>query len=180
MPRLFIKRMMPNNDTIRNHQQLRHLAPWLADPKLWHLNRRSAAGAVATGLFIAWIPIPFQMVLAALVAIVLRINMPITIVFVWISNPITMPAMFFFAYKLGALLLGLEPKPFQFELSWEWLFYSMGAMWQPFLLGCFICGICSAAAGFLGLRLLWRQAILNHIKARKLRQKIALKIDCPK
>jgi len=37
----------------------------IAQPMVWHLNRRSVAGGVAVGLFVSWMPLPMQMLVAA-------------------------------------------------------------------------------------------------------------------
>ncbi|MFW6343056.1 MAG: DUF2062 domain-containing protein, partial [Halothiobacillaceae bacterium] len=73
----------------------------LQDGNLWHLNRRSVSGGVAVGLFSAFVPIPFQMVLAAGLAILLRVNLPLSVVLVWITNPITIVPLLWVANRIG-------------------------------------------------------------------------------
>ena len=87
MPKKFIKRLMPNHRTIREHKHLRFLGSLLHDPNLWHLNRRSASGAFAVGLFMAWVPVPFQMLLGAIGAIAFRVNLPLSATFATSSCP---------------------------------------------------------------------------------------------
>ncbi len=167
MPKKFIKRIMPDHQTIRNHKHLRLFGGLLLDPNLWHLNRRSVAGAFAVGLFMAFVPVPFQMVLAAAAAIPLRVNLPLSVGLVWITNPITMPPIFYGTYKLGAWLMGIPPRPFHFELSFTWLAHQLGAIWQPFLLGCFVAGVISAVIGYGAIRLLWRWHVVKAYHQRK-------------
>jgi len=170
MPRKFIKKYMPDHDKIRSHKYLNRLfGTLLHDPNLLHLNRRSVSSAFAVGLFMAWVPVPFQMVLAAAAAIYFRCNLPISVGLVWITNPVTMPPFFFFAYKVGTWILGTRIHEVKFALSIEWLGSELQAIWQPFLLGCFVCGVVSAGLGYVIVRLLWRLHILGHIKQRKLR-----------
>ena len=132
----------------------------LHDPGLWHLNRRSVAGAFFVGLIAAYVPIPFQMVLAAGMAIALHVNLPISVVLVWITNPLTMPPMFYFAYKVGTWVLAMPQQEFSFELSLSWFTEGMAAIWQPFLLGCLIVGLSLGLLGYGTIILLWRMYVL--------------------
>lgn len=167
MPRKLIKRYLPHHDNIRDHKHLRLLRPLLQDPNILHLNRRSVSGAFAIGLFMAFIPVPFQMWLAAITSIVTRVNLPISIGLVWISNPITMPPMFYFAYIVGTWLMGVPVMDFDFELSWEWLTDSLIEIWQPFLLGCFFVGSIAGAIGFFSIRGLWRLHVQQSWRERR-------------
>jgi uncharacterized protein (DUF2062 family) len=178
MPKKFIKRLMPDHRTIREHKHLRFLGTLLHDQNLWHLNRRSASGAFAVGLFMAWVPVPFQMLLGAIGAILFRVNLPLSTVLVWVSNPLTMPPFFYFAYIVGAWLLG-EPTSghVAFELSYEWLATELVLIWQPFLLGCFVLGVFSALCGYLTVRGLWRLHLIKHYNARKQRSQMRKKQD---
>jgi uncharacterized protein (DUF2062 family) len=171
MPRKFFTRIMPDHKTIREHKHLQCFGTLIHDPNLWHLNRRSVSGAFAVGLFMAFVPLPWQMILAAAAAIPLRVNLPISVLLVWISNPVTMPPLFYGAYRLGVWVLGRTEEPFQFEASWEWLTTGLLSIWQPFLLGCLIAGILSAIAGFCGIRLLWRWQVIKAHKLRKFRKR---------
>jgi uncharacterized protein (DUF2062 family) len=85
------------------------------------LGRKNAARAAAVGLFCAWIPIPFQMILAASLAIFFSANIPLSVALVWLTNPITMPPLFYAAYRLGAWVLQMPVNNFAFELSFRWL-----------------------------------------------------------
>lgn len=156
MPKKTIKRWMPDHKTIKEHKHLRFLGSRIHDPNLWHLNRRSASGAFAVGLFFAWIPLPMQMLLAAFGAMSARVNLPLSVVLVWLSNPITMPPLFYGAYLLGAKILGVEEQEFAFELSLQWLASSLSTIGPAFILGCLICAVVSSLVGYTTIRLLWR------------------------
>ncbi len=148
------------------------LGPRLQEPDLWHINRKSCSGAVAIGLFFAFMPVPFQMLLAAIGAIYFRYNILIAIPMVWLSNPVTIPPIFYFCYWVGTLLLGIKIGEFHFELTFEWLMSGLLDIWQPFLLGCFVVGAASAAIGFAFVRLMWRYHIWTHIQRRRLRRQL--------
>ena len=168
MPKKFIKRYMPDSEKIRNNEQLNKIfGTLLHDPNLLHLNRRSVSMAFFVGLFMAFVPLPSQMIMAAAVAIYLRCNLPIAVGLVWITNPVTMPPIFYFAYKVGATILNTPERAFTFDLSWSWLETELEAIWQPFLLGCTVSGLVFGILGFGLIRLLWRFHIISTIKERK-------------
>ena len=170
MPKHLIKRYMPDHETIRNHKHLKIFGTLLHDPNLFHLNRRSVAGAFAVGLFNAFVPIPFQMVLSAAAAILFRVNLPISVALVWITNPITIPPMFYSAYRVGSWALGREvSEEFVFELSWEWLSEGLVTIWEPFLLGCLICSTVASLTGYGLMRLAWRYHIVQRLKEKRTR-----------
>lgn len=170
MPRKTIKRLMPDHQKIKEHRHLRYLGSRLHDASLWHLNRRSASGAFAVGLFFAWMPVPMQMLLAALFAVFFRVNLPLSVVLVWISNPITMPPMFYGAYLFGVSLLGAEKQAFDFEISVQWLMDSVSTIGPPFLLGCVIFGLLSSIVGYTVIRLMWRISVVKELKERRKRR----------
>jgi len=169
MPKNFFKKYMPDPHKIREHKHLKAFGTLLHDPNLWHFNRRSVAGAFSLGLFNAFVPVPFQMLLSAVGAIFFRVNLPIAVGTVWITNPVTIPPMFYFTYTVGIWILGAPEKSFEFELSYQWLSAELLAIWQPFLLGCFVTGAISALIGYVSIRGLWRLQVVNHMKRRRQR-----------
>ena len=73
---------------------------------IWGLDKKSLAGGLSLGMFIAFTPtIPFQMILCAMGAIVLRVNMPIGLAACWITNPVTALPVFLTARHLGQFML---------------------------------------------------------------------------
>lgn len=166
MAKKLIRRFMPDIHTIRTHRYLQFFGKLLHDPNLWHLNRRSVSGGVAAGLFMGFVPVPFQMIPAAALAILFRLNLPITVALVWVTNPITMPPVFYFCYKVGTWVLGRPEKHFTFELTWHWLGTELVRIWEPFLLGCFIVGLISGLLGYFSMRALWRWHVIRDWERR--------------
>ncbi len=167
MVRNLIRRWLPHDSRFREHKHLRLLGRLLREPNLWHLNRRSVSGAAFVGLFLAWVPVPTQMILAAIVTLWLRVNLPVAVVLVWITNPITIPPMSYLAYKVGAWLLGRPPQDLQVELTLEWLGEQLDYIWAPMLLGSLLIGLTSALLGFFAVRLFWRLHVLRSWHERK-------------
>ncbi|MFQ5995450.1 MAG: DUF2062 domain-containing protein [Acidiferrobacterales bacterium] len=167
MARKFIRRYLPDRYRLREHKLLRGFERFFHDPNLWHLNRYSASGAVAVGLFLAFMPIPFQMVAAAAFAIMLRVNLPLAVAMVWVSNPLTIGPLFYFCYKVGAWISGRVDHEIAFAWSWEWIRTGLTQGWEPFLLGCSVVGLLAALAGSVGTRLLWRWHVIREWETRK-------------
>ncbi len=167
MPKKFIQRYLPHHNTFKEHKRLQFLGEHLHNPNLWHLNRRSVALAFAVGFFTMYLPIPGQMVVAAALAFLVGANLPISVVLVWITNPLTMPGMFYLAYKVGAFVLGTtnEISPDVFTLGGA--LHELGDIWWPLLLGSLILGTLLAAVGYVGIRLLWRLSVMKRWQKRR-------------
>lgn len=157
---------------MRTHRALRPVSRWLHEPELWHLHRRSVAGATFIGLFCAFLPVPFQMLIAAFLAVVSRCNLPISVVLVWITNPITMTPMFYFAYRLGAWLLDRRVEVSTIELSWSWLSQHIGQIGLPLVFGSLVCGWVAGVTGMVLVRVAWRLHVVRRWKARRERRRL--------
>jgi uncharacterized protein (DUF2062 family) len=167
MPKKTLKQFIPSPAKLREIKSLQLLGSWIYQPNLWHLNRYSASMAFFVGLFVAFMPIPGQMVLAAILAVRLRCNLPLSIGLVWVTNPLTIPAIFYLAYRVGAMIIDIPVQQIEFELSWEWVIVSLTTIWQPFLLGCFICGLFFGSLGYFIVSMLWRMRVARHWTERK-------------
>ncbi len=166
MPRHLIKRYLPSRTSLKKHKYLRHLGALLHDENLWHLNRRSVSGGVASGLFWAMIPIPTQMIMSALTAIVFRVNLPISAVLVWITNPLTIPPVFYMNYLVGTWLLGVPPHVGEFELSVDWLAAELNMIWKPLVFGSLVIAVLLSTTGYFCMRLYWRWWVLRRYRTR--------------
>src|SRR5210317_2034467 len=169
MARKILRKFLPHPDVIVKNRWIKLLGPRLQEPSLWHINRRSCSLAVALGMFCAFIPVPFQMLIAAVGAVLLRVNILVAVPVVWISNPVTMGPMYYFCYLIGAEILNTPPTNFDFELSFDWLLNGLAAIWEPFLLGCLVVGVICSLASFTLMRVLWHMHILGHMKERAAR-----------
>lgn len=177
MPRKFLKRLLPRPERVRGHRQLRWLGRLLDDPFLLHLNRRSVAGGVAVGLFTAFLPVPIQMLIAALAAILFRVNIIIAVTLVWITNPLTIPPLFYFTYSLGTWILGAPVHPAAFEPTLSWFWEKIEEIWQPLLLGSVLAGAVVSFAGYGVVHLLWRMHVVRHWHHRRMARERRRKAD---
>lgn len=167
MPRhLFIK-FRPIAQKIRSGWYLRVLGPKIADPRLWGLNRRAITMGFGAGIGISFIPLPAHIVIGLVAAMVWHLNVPAVVAGMLLFNPLTAVPLYYFAYRVGALLLGQAPGPFAFQLSWDWLQTGLGTVWKPFLVGCLVCGIVGGFLAYRLLELLWRVSTVNRKNARR-------------
>jgi len=174
MPKKFIKRYLPTPERVRAFSSLHFLGDILHEPNLWHINRHSVARAFLIGIFFTFIPMPFQMVAAAFFAIWFNANLPLSVILVWISNPVTMPPIFYFNYKIGALVLNRPVLDFQFQLSWSWLSGRLMDIGIPLYLGSVLIATVSACIAYLVIQYLWRRKVRKdwgeRIRDRRLRR----------
>lgn len=161
---------MPDHHTIKSNKHLQIFGDLLHNANLWHLNRRSVAKAFAVGLFFAFVPVPFQMLLAAGVAIIVHSNLPLSVALVWITNPLTMPAIFYACYIVGTWVVGADEQPFAFEPSWQWVVESVQTIGPAFIVGCGVLAVTFAIIGYFGIQILWRYSVAREWQKRSLRK----------
>jgi uncharacterized protein (DUF2062 family) len=170
MPKKFLRKHLPNPKVLSEHRALRPVRHWLEEPEIWHLHRRSVAGAAFIGMFCAFLPVPFQMLIAAVLAVASRCNLPMSVVLVWITNPLTIPPMFYFAYRLGAWLLNMEIEVASIDLSWDWLKTHIGSIGYPLIVGSLVCGWVSGLTAMVFVRIAWRMHVIKRWRARRQRR----------
>jgi uncharacterized protein (DUF2062 family) len=112
------------------------------------------------------------MVLAAAMAILLRVNLPLAVIGVWITNPLTIPPIFYFNYLVGEMLLGAHPQAIEFEFTMEWIAAELSEIWQPLLLGSLTMAVLMAAVGYFAVRGLWRLHVISSHRARRAQRKV--------
>lgn len=166
MIKQFFQRYLPDPQQLRTHKSLHFLGDLLHDPCLWHFNRRSTVRGLAIGMFYAFVPFPWQTLLAVLTAIWLRFNLPVAVAMVWVSNPLTMPPMAFVNYHFGAWLMGRTPAEWAFEPSLEWLLDKMGEFGLPLLVGSMAMAVIAGLLTFVVAHLIWRWHIINKFHRR--------------
>ena len=158
----WLTRHIPTRETIDDYRLLRPFAPHLRHPSLWRMSRRSVPRGVAVGLFVAVI-IPFMhTIIAALLAIPTRANVAVAAVTTLVVNPLTIPPMYYAAYRIGSWELHhegplVDPAAAE-RLSGElsralfWVHHASG----PIALGILTIAVAMAVIGYFGASLGWR------------------------
>ena len=166
MPRRFFRKFAVKRHKVSEQWFMAPFRHLLLDHRLCGIRRKTVVPALSLGLFVAFIPFPGHPLVAALGALLLRVNIPVAVLTTFISNPLTMGPLYYSAYKVGATLLSIDPEPFDFELSIAWVTDTFVSIWQPMLLGCAVVGSLAALVGYVTLDLLWRYSVADY-KTRK-------------
>ena len=180
--RRYLRKLLPGHDAISNNRWLRPFENSLLHPRLWHLNRHSAAGAIAAGMFCGLIPGPFQMIGAAICALIFRVNLPLALFTTLYTNPFTILPLYVVAFAIGRWVTGdnvsfVEPP----EFDWSHVIDGCQAMlaWvlglgKPLGVGLLVLAIALAVLGYCVTQGAWRLYLIRSWRQRKLqRQKTA-------
>lgn len=76
-----------------------------SDMVIW--NADTVPRGMAIGMFWAFIPMPLQMIPASIFCWLIHGNLPIALVCVWLTNPITLPPILLLEYRIGEWVLQL-------------------------------------------------------------------------
>jgi uncharacterized protein (DUF2062 family) len=136
------------------------------------INRRSVTRGVGIGLFWGFIPMPMQMAAVLATTPFIRFNVPIAISMVWLSNPFTMPPMYYMEYLTGNFLLGREGIQ-DIELTVEWFKNNLGDIFIPLYVGTSFYSIVVSGLIYLLLNRLWIASVRKekHLKEKSRRER---------
>jgi len=118
------------------------------------INRRMITKGIAVGLFWGFIPMPMQMLAVMATTPFIRFNVPIAISMVWLSNPFTMPPMYYMEYLTGNFILGKEGID-NIELTMEWFSTNIGDIFIPLYVGTAFYSIVVTTIIYITLNWLW-------------------------
>lgn len=139
------------------HPSLRHRPWWKAltrtifERRLWKPCRDTVAGGLSIGLFFGMMPIPFQSVIAAVIAARAKMNIPFAIVSTWITNPLTVVPIWLFQESFGSWLrhsLGFPMPNFLEKVHFNVPITDADMNAASFILGFMITGIIGALIAF--------------------------------
>jgi len=157
-----LKKYSPKRENIN----LGWLNKHLTDPELWKWNKKTIAKAFAIGLFCAFLPIPGHTILVAILSIMLSANILLSILVVWVNNPITIFPIYYFTYKIGASIIGIEIDP-EFEFSFGYLMDNLGSATLAMWIGGLITSIVAAILGYFSIISIYKHKALKRIKRLK-------------
>lgn len=161
MPKRRLKKILPTHEKVKEQKFLKIFGNFLHKREIWSLSRKRVTTGVFIGIFVAALPMPLQMVLASLLAIIFNANLPISFALIFISNPITMPPLFYFEYQIGKLIVKPEnPIEFDFESMYDNFGDIALALWS----GAIVVGIFSAVVCAIVVNFLWIYTVRKNRK----------------
>jgi len=175
MPRKFFKKYLPSHEAVKANRFIARFGGFLHHPNLWHLNRRSVSGGFAIGLFSGLVPGPLQMLTAALLAIPLRVNLPVALATTLYTNPLTIVPLYLVAYQLGALVTGTHvgemaaPPAFDVANLGDWVRATADwsiSLGKPLVVGLLTLASSLAVLGYLAVQIGWRVYVLRAWRRR--------------
>jgi uncharacterized protein (DUF2062 family) len=115
---------------------------------------------------------------AALIAIPLRVNLPVALITTLYTNPFTIVPLYLVAYWIGSLLVGgggtmTEPPEFAWAHMGEWVRALVDwsvALGKPLVVGLITLALSLAALGWLAVQIGWRAWVVVQWRRRKLRR----------
>ena len=126
-------------------------------PEYLAANRKMISKGVFIGIFIAFIPMPMQMALVLAVMPFTKFNVPIALTMCWLSNPFTMPPMYYMEYLTGSFLLGIEVS--SVELTLDWFGDNIDDIFIPLYFGTAIYSIIGSLSAYWIVNHFWRSSV---------------------
>ncbi len=126
-------------------------------PEYLSTNRRMVSKAVLIGLFIAFIPMPMQMLAVVAVMPFTKFNVPIGLAMCWLSNPFTMPPMYYMEYLTGSFFLGTKVQPV--EMTLEWFSANLGNIFIPLYTGTLFYSVIGSITAYYLVNRFWKSSV---------------------
>ena len=137
-------------------------------PEYLSINRKSISRGVFIGLFWGFVPMPMQMLAVLAITPFIKFNVPIAITMVWLSNPITMPFMYYMEYETGNFLLGYESLAID-NLTLDWFSNNWNKILIPLYVGTIPYSIGLSGIIYFMINKLWIDSVKKERTERKKR-----------
>lgn len=174
----------PTQETLQGNRWLAWLGPRLFHPHLWRPRRKTLAVGLAIGVFFGFLIPLAQIPASAVLATVLRANLPAAMASTLVTNPVTFGPVYYVAYKLGVVLVGQADDPAEASpgpqpgnpntsarnphptptpdaeavasgSSWSVFWGHITGVGKPLAIGLFIFAVCGSALVYCAANWLW-------------------------
>lgn len=129
------------------------------------INRKSVSRALMIGLFFSLIPMPLQTLAVVASLLLIRFNILIALTMVWLTNPVTMPFVYYIEYLTGNMLL-MEGEPVEVELSLAWFQENFRTIIIPLYLGALFYAVIVALSVYYLAQFCWIRSVKRQKRSR--------------
>jgi uncharacterized protein (DUF2062 family) len=130
------------------------------------INRKMVSRAMLVGFFVAFIPMPMQMVAVLAFLPFFKFNALIGMAIVWITNPVTMPIIYYIEYLTGNFLL-MQDSVHNVEISLEWFSTHLDDIFVPLYVGALFYSVISAIFFYYLVNWLWIVSVRKERNKKK-------------
>lgn len=179
----WVRNHVPTQERIEANRYLRPVAHRILAPALWRFTRRSVPRGVALGLFTG-ILFPFaHMLLAALMALPVKANVPVAVGTTLLHNPLTAVPLFVGAYEVGHVVLRLDrtvpgaPISHNVAANAGWLHWLVANGGPATIVGLLVIAVVLSIVGYFASAFVWRIRIARKWRARSTRRAMQHAVD---
>ena len=181
----WIHRNLPTREQMEGSRWTRPFANRILRSELWRFTRRSVPRGVALGMVVGII-VPFaQILIASLMCLSVRANVPVAALTTFITNPVTTPLIWVLSYNVGAWMLRVDAmtvvapvnKAMEHSQVGEMLQWLTGATLVT-AFGLVVVAVVAAAVSYLVTGFTWRFVVAGK-RQRRLGERKARRAQAP-
>ena len=169
----WLKGHVPTRESLEKNRWLKPFSKNILRSELWRFNRRSVPRGMALGLFVG-IMIPLaHFVVAAIIAVFVRANIPVAMAATFIGFPAIYVFIAAAAYKLGPWLLHIDKMtgvaPITETMNrteFDHVLQMVTSKGLPTAFGLFVIATVTASVGYLLTSLVWRFMVAHKWRSR--------------
>ncbi|MCW8896088.1 DUF2062 domain-containing protein [Sulfurimonas sp.] len=143
--------------TSKHHKLKDFIKKYKIPPEYLSTSRRMVSKAIFIGLLIAFIPMPMQMLAVIAVIPFSKFNVPIALAMCWLSNPFTMPAMYYMEYLTGSYILGMDTTPV--VMTMDWFSENIGNIFIPLYTGAVFYSVVVSSLAYYLVNRFWISSV---------------------
>ena len=137
-------------------------------------NKKMISKGVLIGLVIAFIPMPMQMAFVLTIIPFTKFNVPIALAMCWLSNPLTMPLMYYIEYLTGAYIMGIETQ--NIKITIDWFMQNIDNIFIPLYIGTAFYSIFISTSIYMIINFLWNSSVKKERNKKRINKTLSKKV----
>ncbi|MCK5111249.1 MAG: DUF2062 domain-containing protein [Arcobacteraceae bacterium] len=137
----------------KNHKLKEFIYKYKIPHEYLSVNRTMVTKSFLIGLFIALIPMPMQMLFVVVMMKFFKFNLPLAVALCWITNPFTMPFIYYIEYITGSFILNTDT--LVVEMTADWFSNNFSNIFTPLYVGAFFYATIISTVVYFLINYLW-------------------------